>query len=110
MKKRLVLLCGEFYLLDAEFYMTKMAKDYPADTRVFCMSETDMEDPDECLRKSGLGDNCYACLPLIASTIKIDDLALLDRVKCEEAIKTAKVLEAQVDGTEWEILEQDLIQ
>lgn len=107
-KKRLVLLAGEFYLVDADNYMIQMAKDYTPGTKVFCVGETHMNDPKECIRHSSSGDHCFSCLPLIASTVQIDDLPLLDKSKCEEAIKTAKSLPAQVYGTEWEILEQDL--
>lgn len=62
----LVKLCNEYYLIDAN--MSRMAKKLPAETLVFCLDETHMNDPKECIRRSSITDNCHGCQPLIASS------------------------------------------
>lgn len=65
-KRLLVKLCNEYYLLDAD--MSRMAKELPAETLVFCLDETHMSDPKECIRRSSLTDHCHGCQPLIATS------------------------------------------
>lgn len=105
-KTRLVKLKDEFYLLDSSDYLVKMAKEYPENTRVFCLDETHMEDPAECLRHSSKTCHCYGCLPLLGSSVQIDNLPLLD--KCEEAIKTAFLFESHLENSEWEVTNKDV--
>ena len=73
----LVKLCNEYYLIDSD--MSRMAKDLPADTLVFCLGETHMNSPKECIRKSSTNDHCYDCQPLIASSALIYDLPRLNK-------------------------------
>lgn len=72
---KLVKLNDDFYLLNDD--MSRMAMDLPVGTLVFCLSETHMKDPDECIRKSAIEDHCYGCQPLIASTTQIEGASLL---------------------------------
>ncbi len=69
-------IAGNLFLTKADFEIP--AKDLNINTLVFCHSEIDMNDVNECLRHSGKGDNCYSCQPLIASTKDIENIPLLD--------------------------------
>ncbi len=93
---KLIKLNDEYYLVDVD--MSRMAKDLPIGTCVFCLGETHMNDINECLRLSSKNDNCYGCQPLIASTKKYDNVYLLDKVKVEKLLtyKKQDVIKAQL--------------
>jgi hypothetical protein len=88
---KLVRLENHYFLLDA--VMTRMAKDLPVGTQVFCLDETHMNNVDECLRKSASSDHCRGCQPLLASTMDIEGVGKLDRDE----------IESIVIKTEWEV-------
>ena len=86
---KLVKLNNEYYLLKED--MSKMAKDLPNGTTVFCLSETHINDIDECIRKYSEGDHCYGCQPLIASSKKMDEVKLLDKIQINELVGNVDV-------------------
>ena len=55
---------GSLYLIDD--LMTRMAKDLPVGTLVFCIDEFFSGHPE--IRLSSATDNCYGCQPVIACT------------------------------------------
>lgn len=85
---------NEYYLVNAD--LKRMAKDLPAGTLVFCLDEIHTNDPKESIRHSSVGDHCYGCQPLIASTTKINELPLLDKANIESLIQEEKNFLAEV--------------
>lgn len=70
---------GSLYLIDD--LMTRMAKDLPAGTLVFCISEFFSGHPE--IRLSSGNDNCFGCQPLVACTHTIPSFNVSPEVQAK---------------------------
>ena len=85
---KLVHIKGQLFLIND--VMTRMAKDLPKNTLVFCIDEFFSGHPE--IRLSSVGDNCFGCQPLIATTHSAAPFNISEEVL--EAIKLLPDLDA----------------
>ena len=88
---KLIHIKGQLLLIDD--LMTRMAKDLPVGSLVFCIDEFFSCHPE--IRLSTAGDNCFGCQPLIAATHLIPVIQVSDEVL--EAFKLLPDISAIID-------------
>jgi len=93
MSHKLVKLEKEYFILNVDF--SRMAKDLPEGTLVFCLDETHTGKITECLMHSTKEFNCYGCQPIIASTLQLKNVNFLIKEQVENLLEDFNINEAE---------------
>lgn len=95
MNYKLVKLETEYFVLNVDF--SRMAKDLPEGTPVFCLDETHTGKIKKCVINSTKNFHCYGCQPLVASTLQLKDVNFLIKEDVENLLEGFSINEAEAD-------------